>query len=112
MNARHKNLRDAREFIAAVADKHSWIVNPDEGFVNQLAEGLAANYNVYGYYLCPCRDGDGARDADADIICPCEYLAPDHEEFGHCLCGLFLSQEFHKSGKAPAPIPERRNGGI
>jgi ferredoxin-thioredoxin reductase catalytic subunit len=112
MDARRKTPKDALVFIQAVASKHSWVVNPDSGFVTHLAGGLASNYNTYGYYLCPCRDGDGERELDADIICPCDYLKPDHEEYGHCLCGLFLTADFARLGKAPQPIPERRKGGI
>ena len=112
MNAKKKTPEDARAFIDAVAEKHGWIVNHDVEFVGQLAKGLAANYNTYGYFLCPCRDGDGSREVDGDIICPCEYLAADHEEFGHCLCGLFLTSRFAATGREPGPIPERRPGGI
>ena len=112
MNARKKTPADAHQFIRAVAGHQGWAVNADKEFVDQLADGLARNYNRYGYYLCPCRDGDGERSADQDIICPCVYVPADHEEFGHCLCGLFLSRQFAASGKEPSSIPERREGGL
>ena len=112
MNARKKTPHDAHLFIEAVAKKHAWEVNPEVEFVDHLAAGLARNYNIYGYYLCPCRDGDGARPVDKDIICPCEYVLADHDEYGHCLCGLYLSQSFAASGQEPSSIPERRQGGI
>lgn len=112
MSGHHKTSDDARAFIAAVAARHGWHVNPDVEFVDDLASGLATNYNRYGYYLCPCRDGDGNRETDADIICPCEYNPADQAEYGHCLCGLYLSAEFAESGRTPESIPERRPGGI
>jgi ferredoxin-thioredoxin reductase catalytic chain len=112
MDAKHKTPDDAKAFIRAVAEKNGWVINPEDDFVGQIAKGLAVNYNTYGYYLCPCRDGDGAREADQDIICPCEYLRADHEEYGHCLCGLFLSSRFAATGQEPRSIPERRPGGI
>ena len=112
MNARKKSPEDGLKFMRAVARHQGWALNPDEEFVNQLAAGLAHNYNVYGYFLCPCRDGDGDRRLDKDIICPCDYVEADHKEYGHCLCGLFLSQEFAASGQTPSSIPERREGGI
>jgi ferredoxin-thioredoxin reductase catalytic subunit len=112
MNAKKKTPADAHLFIQAVAKKQEWQVNPDTGFVDYLAAGLARNYNTYGYFLCPCRDGDGERPLDKDIICPCEYVVADHAEFGHCLCGLYLSKAFAESGVEPASIPERREGGI
>lgn len=109
---RTKTPEDARLFMEAVAQHNGWALNPDESFLADLADGLARNYNSYGYFLCPCRDGDGARDEDRDIICPCDYARPDQAEYGHCFCGLFLTREFAESNGTPHPIPERRNRDI
>jgi ferredoxin-thioredoxin reductase catalytic subunit len=106
--SREKTPENALAFARAVADHQGWKLNPDDPFVRDVAEGLASNYNAYGYYLCPCRDGDGERQADRDIICPCEYAVPDQQEYGHCFCGLFVSEAFLASGREPQPIPERR----
>ncbi len=108
MDSRRKSPEDAIAFVHAVATKQGWAVNPDTGFVGQLATGLSVNYNRYGYYLCPCRDGDGDRAADRDIVCPCDYARPDLDEFGHCFCALFLRPGFVESGGQADPIPERR----
>ncbi len=108
MNQKNKTPEQAQQFIRAVARHQGWAVNPDDGFVADLADGLARNYGRYGYYLCPCRDGDGDRREDADIICPCTYAVPDQQEYGHCFCGLFLTREFAAQGPEPQPIPERR----
>lgn len=105
MNARSKNINDTHAFINAVSGHQGWKLNPDTGFVADLADGLTSNYNRFGYYLCPCRDGDGDRAADRDIICPCTYAPEDILEHGRCFCALFLSASFDGS---PAPIPERR----
>ena len=112
MSANHKTTENALQFVRAVAGHQGWAVNEDEQFLGDLADGLARNYNSYGYFLCPCRDGDGDRNADRDIICPCDYAPPDLSEYGHCFCGLYLSQEFARSGSSPRPIPERRGTGI
>lgn len=106
--SKDKTVQQTRTFIDMVAKKQGWLVNPDEAFVTMLAEGLTINANRYGYYCCPCRDGDGDREYDKDIICPCDYCKPDQEEFGHCYCGLYLTKEFAEKGKEPEGIPERR----
>ncbi len=105
---RPKTTEDALTFIHRVAEHNGWVVNPDNEFVADLAEGLAVNYNRYGYYLCPCRDGDGSRDLDRDIICPCDYNIPDQLEYGHCFCALFFSPQFAAREEEPGQIPERR----
>lgn len=108
MDNKHKQPKDALAFIRAVATHQGWALNRDPEFIDDISKGLATNYNRYGYYLCPCRDGDGERKEDADIVCPCIYARPDQEEYGHCYCGLFLTKEFDDSGKEPSSIPERR----
>jgi len=103
-----KTFDDTKKFVTMVAEKKNWYLHPEQEFLDILIEGLTTNYNRYGYFACPCRDADGIREKDKDIICPCVYCVPDQEEYGHCYCGLYLSPEFHKTGKSPDSIPERR----
>ena len=112
MSHTHKSKEEARIFVQRVADHKGWALNPDEEFLDGIVEGLKTNYNRYGYFLCPCRDGEGDRAADKDIVCPCDYCVPDQKDYGHCFCGLFLTKAFAdaaEQGKAEVqPIPERR----
>jgi ferredoxin-thioredoxin reductase catalytic subunit len=103
-----KTIADTRRFAGMVAAKQGWAVNGDEGFVSMLLDGLTVNWNRYGYFLCPCRDTEGSREADAKLICPCAYSWKDIEEHGHCYCALYLSPSFAASGKEPTGIPDRR----
>jgi ferredoxin-thioredoxin reductase catalytic subunit len=59
-------------------------LNPDNENTMQLVEGLAVNTARYGYPLCPCRLTRGGREADIDIICPCDYRDDDLDEFDTC----------------------------
>lgn len=103
-----KSADDAALFASMVADRQGWVLNPDEEFRRVLIEGLATNWNRYGYFLCPCRDTELSREADADVICPCRYSWDDIRERGHCYCALFLSRSFADSGDQPSGIPDRR----
>lgn len=105
---KQKTPADARKFMEMTAEHQGWHLNRDEQLLTWLAEGLATNYNRYGYFSCPCRDADGVKAKDKDIICPCDYCVPDQEEYGHCYCGLYLSPEFFETGESPHSIPERR----
>jgi ferredoxin-thioredoxin reductase catalytic chain len=105
---KEKTAADVGTFASMVADKQGWALNPDSPFVGILVEGLTTNWNRYGYFLCPCRDTEGSREADADVVCPCKYSWQDIEERGHCFCALYLSKSFASSGKACASIPDRR----
>ena len=103
-----KTKEEAQKFVEMVAKKQGWRLNPDTQFLDDLYVGFATNFNRYGYFSCPCRDADGDKALDKDIICPCEYCRPDMKEFGSCYCGLYLTEELFASGKVPEGIPERR----
>jgi ferredoxin-thioredoxin reductase catalytic chain len=105
-----RSIEQTRTFIEKAARHNGWVPNPDAEFRETIAEGLTTNANRFGYYLCPCRDGDGDRHEDRDIVCPCVYAKKDVEEYGQCFCGLFLSEE--KAAENPPEvrqIPERRH---
>lgn len=104
-----KKLEDTLRFATMVASKQGWELNPDTEFTSVLLEGLTTNWNRYGYFLCPCRDSDGSRETDADVICPCVFSKPDIDEHGHCYCALYLRAGFSASGGTPGGIPDRRS---
>lgn len=66
------------------AEESGYHLNPDGSSLAELCEGLAANLDRHGYRLCPCRLGAGSREADLDIICPCDYRDPDLDEYDTC----------------------------
>jgi ferredoxin-thioredoxin reductase catalytic subunit len=108
MSKKQKNIEDTKKFVSLVANKQGWKLNSDDEFIGDIIEGLMVNYNRYGFYMCPCRDSWGEREKDKDIMCPCDYCKPDQEEYGHCFCGLYLTDAFFGSGKTPTSIPDRR----
>jgi ferredoxin-thioredoxin reductase catalytic subunit len=104
-----KSIEQTSTFASMVAKKQGWALNPDSGFLRDLIEGLTTNWNRYGYYLCPCRDSEGSREADAKVICPCAPSWKDVEERGHCFCALYLDPAFAAAGRTPTSIPDRRS---
>ncbi len=82
--------------------------NKDKDLVFELLESLLLNKDRYGYMACPCRLACADREKDKDIICPCDYRAPDLEEFGACFCGLYISQTLQDGQMESEYIPERR----
>lgn len=86
-------------------------LNPDREVTDALLEGLLVNQARYGYLGCPCREMEGMREKDLDLICPCDYRDPDLAEYGTCFCGLYVSDEVVAGKKSIAPIPERRPQG-
>jgi len=90
------------------AKSRGYYLNPDEGFLKDLLEGLKKNEERYGYPSCPCRLASGNFDFDKDIICPCDYRDPDVEEFGTCYCGLYVRKDAFEDKTPVMSIPERR----
>lgn len=102
------HIEQVEKFTQKAAQKYGWVLNPDKAFLERIQQGLLDNLKELGYYQCPCRMSWDDRQKDRDIICPCDYSAADVQEYGHCYCALFLSEEFLASGKEPSSIPERR----
>ena len=85
-----------------------YYLNPDVDFVLDLMDGLLTNEQRYGYGACPCRLADGVRENDLDIICPCDYRAPDLEEYGACYCALYVSEAIATGQTSEPVVPDRR----
>jgi ferredoxin-thioredoxin reductase catalytic chain len=83
-------------------------LNPDVDFVLDLMDGLLSNEERYGYQSCPCRLADGTREADLDIICPCDYRDPDLNDWGASYCALYVSEAIHRGEREVPVVPERR----
>lgn len=96
------------EQLKRVQEPKGYYFSKDRERVMELLKALVVNKERYGYMACPCRLASGDRDNDRDIICPCEYRAPDVEEFGSCYCNLYVSKDWN-DGKIPYEyVPERR----
>lgn len=66
-------------------------LNPDKEHVKTVATGVLANQKEKGLKLCPCRLGDGSKERNLELICPCNFKT--HETWkkeGRCWCGLFV----------------------
>ena len=90
------------------AEAAGYYLSPDTDFVLDLMDGLLTNETRYGYWACPCRLADGSREQDLDIICPCDYRAPDLDEFGTCYCALYVSEAIATGQAEAEAIPDRR----
>jgi len=98
VNARVQKLRED-------AQAGGYTLNPDDGVVRALAEGLLRNRERYGIESCPCRLFRGSAADNADIICPCNYRDDDLAEYGACFCGLYVADA---SKTQAMQVPERR----
>jgi len=98
--------------LVAVLDKEAesggYHLNPDTEITEELVQGLLVNEKRYGYWACPCRLASGEKEADLDIICPCDYRDPDLTEYGACYCSLYVTKEWNEGTVAHVRVPERR----
>ena len=101
-------LEKVRQRAEADAKTNGCYLNPDQGFLNALFEGLKRNEERYGYPSCPCRLATSNFEVDRDIICPCDYRNPDVIEHGACYCALYVRKDVFEGKTALQPVPERR----
>ena len=90
------------------AESGGYHLNPDVALTRDLVAGLLVNEKRFGYGSCPCRLASGKKDADLDIICPCDYRDPDLTDYDTCYCGLYVSKAVVEGKKKIGAIPERR----
>jgi ferredoxin-thioredoxin reductase catalytic chain len=83
-------------------------LNRDREHVMALMAALLKNEERYGYRSCPCRLSKNDKEADRDIVCPCNYMEPDVAEFGSCYCGLYVSKDWNEGKIQHVRVPERR----
>ncbi|HER42899.1 MAG TPA: ferredoxin:thioredoxin reductase [Candidatus Eisenbacteria bacterium] len=107
----HPSVEDARalyERLKPLQEKKGYFFNVDMEHTLLIIEGLLVNKARYGYMSCPCRLAAGERESDEDIICPCDYRAPDVEEYGSCYCNLYVSEDWNEGRIERRHVPERR----
>ena len=102
------DVQQAYERLQKFSEKKGYFLNPDIAFTKKLVKSLLENQKRYGYWACPCRLASGNREEDRDIICPCEYMKPDVDDFGACYCALFVSKQVLRGDRQPETVPERR----
>ncbi len=96
------------EMLKKVQEPKGYYFSKNKERVLELLEALLVNKERYGYMCCPCRLAAGDRESDKDIVCPCEYRAPDVEEYGSCYCTLYVSQAWNEVNVPQVYVPERR----
>lgn len=96
------------ETLRKAQEPKGYFFNNDKARVLELLEALLLNKQRYGYMSCPCRLSSGDRQADRDIICPCEYRGPDVEQYGSCYCNLYVSKAWNEGEVPHVYVPERR----
>jgi len=94
--------------LKKINEPKGYYFNRDDATTRFLLQGLITNRERYGYMCCPCRMAKEDREADRDIICPCDYREPDVQEFGSCYCGLYVSREWNEESMERVFVPERR----
>jgi len=115
--SKEKDISDAMvdkayENLLREAQAGGYRLNPDVAFTKELVRGLLTNTQRYGYQSCPCRLTTGSKEADLDIICPCDYRDADLNEYGTCYCGLYVSAAVASGEQPIRAIPERRKPAV
>jgi len=89
-------------------NKRGYFLNHNQDISKGLVKALLKNEKRYGYQICPCRLTSGSREADLDVICPCDYRDQDLLEYGVCYCGLYVTKKVFEEKILTKPVPERR----
>lgn len=83
-----------RKWTLGMAEEFGCHINPKEEELIGILNGIIKNEKRYRYRACPCRLASGDYRKDADIICPCAYVAWDLEVYGRCYCALYVTERY------------------
>ncbi len=73
---------------------NDFMLNPDSGRVETLADGVLNNEKNHGLRYCPCRLKTGNFEKDLLLICPCNFkIQKTWREKGECWCSLFVRKK-------------------
>ena len=88
------NKEELKKAWQKFTEKNDFVLNPDEQWVEGVADSLLINEKRYGLKLCPCRLRDGTFERDLELICPCNFKTQDNwDKRGDCWCGLFVKRK-------------------
>lgn len=87
------NKNELRTAWEKFTENNDFMLNPDEGHVNMVIDGVLTNEKDRGLKLCPCRLSDGTWKSDLQLICPCNFKSLDiWKSDGRCWCGSFVKR--------------------
>jgi len=74
-------------------EKNGFILNPENKFVDSVADGVLENEKKHRLKLCPCRLRDGTFERDIELLCPCNFeIQETWKKEDRCWCGLFIKK--------------------
>ena len=101
-------MKDYWKYRDAVKKQHRWIVkyaaqknyalNPNPMMSKNLEVWLSEMEATFGKRNCPCFEPSGDAALDKKMLCPCEYIDDEIEEYGTCHCALFGPADLDKAG--------------
>ena len=90
------NRQELRKAWEDFTQGNDFMLNPDDEFVERILDGVLSNEKKSGLKLCPCRIGNGSKERNLELLCPCNFRT--HETWrneGRCWCGLFVRRDGH-----------------
>ena len=101
-------FKGLRQYRGEVKKQHRWIVkyaaqkhyalNPSWMMSTNLEIWLSEMEATFGKRYCPCFEPSGDAALDKRMLCPCEFIEDEIEEYGSCHCALFGRADLDKAG--------------
>lgn len=87
------NRGELRKVWGDFTEGNDFKLNPDYDFVEKLIDGVLKNEKKSGLKLCPCRIGDGTKERNIELLCPCNFkIHSTWLKNDRCWCGLFVKR--------------------
>ena len=91
-------VKKQHRWITKYTEQKGYVLNPNLMMSKNLEVWLSEMEATFGKRYCPCFEPSGDRELDKKMLCPCEFIEDEIEEYGTCHCALFGRADLDKAG--------------
>ncbi len=91
-----KAAQKQQRWLEKYCEQKGYALNPSWMMTTSLKSNLCEMEATFGKRYCPCFEPSGDTVLDKKMMCPCEFIEDEIEEYGTCHCALFGPKDLSK----------------
>ena len=91
-----KPAQKQQRWMEKYCEQNGYTINPSWMMATNLKNNLSEMEATFGKRYCPCFEPSEDEALNKAMMCPCEFVADEIEEYGTCHCALFGPKDLPK----------------
>ena len=92
------DVKKQKRWIQKFTTQKNYVLNPSWMMSTNLEIWISEMEKTFGKRYCPCFEPSNDEALNKKMLCPCEFIDDEIEEYGTCHCALFGSPDLDKAG--------------